>query len=393
MIRIGVIGVGNMGSTHCKRLVEGKVRNACLSAICDIREDRLISIRNKLNLQDVKEFVSSEDFFSSQSIDAVIIATPHYLHPVLAIKALNHDLHVLVEKPLGVYTKQARALINAASLKRDKVFGIMLNQRTNPYYIKAKEFINNGTLGEIRRICFIITDWFRTQSYYDSADWRATWKGEGGGVVINQCPHNLDLITWMFGLPRKVHAFCKNGKYHTIETEDEITVYLEFDNDMTGVLIASTGEAPGTNVIEICGDKGKLLLDGPQSLKLYQAETNAISHIQHEFGPWKKPECFERQIRVNTSVDNPRGGQHLEVINNWISAICGDKTSFIDGSEGLNSLILVNAIYLSTWLGQTIEIPFDEEKYYCLLKEKVDNSHFQKDVIEREITIGEQPYL
>lgn len=393
MIHIGVIGVGNMGSTHCKRLVEGEVKNACLSAICDIREDRLLAIKNKLNLQGVAEFSSSKDFFSSNAMDAVIIATPHYLHPVLAIEALNNNYHVLVEKPIGVYTKQARELIKVASLKNDKVFGIMLNQRTNPYYIKARELVKNGTIGQIQRICFIITDWFRTQSYYDSADWRATWKGEGGGVVINQCPHNLDLITWMFGLPRKVHAFCKNGKYHTIETEDEITVYLEFDNNMTGVLIASTGEAPGTNVIEICGNKGKLVLDGPQSLKLYQAETDSISHIKHEFGPWKKPECFESTINVKSNPQKPRGGQHLEIINNWISAILGDKSSFIDGAEGLNSLILANAIYLSTWLDQTVNIPFNEDQYYLLLKERADNSRFRKSVKEREITIGEQPYL
>lgn len=393
MIRVGVIGIGNMGSTHCKRLVEGKVKNAKLSAICDVREDRLSSLREKVNLRGVEEFISPDDFFSFKSMDAVIIATPHYLHPVFAVKALNSDFHVLVEKPIGVYSKQARELISVASMKRDKVFGIMLNQRTNPYYIKAKELANNGTIGKIRRICFVITDWFRTQSYYDSAEWRATWKGEGGGIVINQCPHNLDLITWMFGLPKKVHAFCKNGKYHTIETEDEITVYLEFDNDMTGVLIASTGEAPGTNVIEICGDKGKLLLDGPQSLKLYRAETDTISHIQKEFGPWKKPNCYEETIFVNSSAENPRGGQHLEIINNWISAILGDKTSFIDGSEGLNSLLLANAIYLSTWLEETISIPFDEDQYHILLKEKADNSVFSKDVREREITIGEQPYL
>lgn len=377
MIHVGVIGIGNMGSTHCKRLVEGEVENAVLSAVCDIRIDRLDAVKEKLNIKNVLQFTCVEEMFSSGKVEAVIIATPHYLHPDLAIRALNHNLHVLVEKPIGVYTEQARKLVETA-MDSQCICGIMLNQRTNPYYKKARELVFDGVIGEIRRFSWIITDWFRTQSYYDSAEWRATWYGEGGGVLINQCPHSLDLLTWICGMPRKVHAFCKNGKYHSIETEDEVTAYMEYDNGTTGVLVASTGEAPGTNRIEICGSKGKIVLEGPESLELYSAEMDFVSYIQHEFGPWNKPLCKKEIITVKTEKGQPRGGQHLEILKNWILAITGDKSKFVDVQEGMNSLILANAMYMSSWLQKTIEIPFDENRYHEMLLEKIRYSSHKK---------------
>ena len=220
-----------------------------LTAVADRKESRRVWCKENLP-ESVTIFEEGKDLIASGKCDAVLIAVPHYQHPELAIDAFDHDLHVLCEKPAGVYTKQVR-LMNERAQASDKVFAMMFNQRTNCVYRKMHELVTSGELGAIKRVNWIITDWYRTQSYYDSGDWRATWDGEGGGVLLNQCPHNLDLLQWICGMPSRVHAFCHNGKWHDIEVEDDVTAYLEYPNGATGVFITTTADAPGTNRFEV----------------------------------------------------------------------------------------------------------------------------------------------
>ena len=249
-VRIGIIGIGGMGGSHAHQILDGKIKGGKLVAVCDIDERQFKKFEGK----ELKTFTSSAEMIRSGEVDAVIVATPHYAHTTIGADALKQGLHLLVEKPISVHKADCEKLIAAydARPKKKQIFAAMFNQRTDPRYRKVKELIDRGEIGELTRVNWIITDWFRTQSYYDGGGWRATWGGEGGGVLINQCPHQLDLLQWLCGKPSSIRAFCGIGKRHHIEVEDEVTAYLEYDNGATGVFITSTGEAPGTNRLEIC---------------------------------------------------------------------------------------------------------------------------------------------
>jgi predicted dehydrogenase len=258
MVRIGIIGFGGMGRGHAGYLMKDEVPGAQLVAVADNSPQALEAARERYG-ERLQLFDSGEALIDSGSVDAVMVATPHYFHPTFAIRALEKGLHALVEKPAGVYTKQVREM-NEVADKSDRVFGIMFNQRTRPAHQKMKQIVASGELGEIKRTQYTITNWFRSQAYYDSGGWRATWSGEGGGVLANQSPHNLDLWQWICGMPARVRAFCAFGKYHDIEVEDDVTAFVEYPNGATGTFITSTGEAPGSFNFEIVGDRGRLVL-------------------------------------------------------------------------------------------------------------------------------------
>jgi len=374
LIKVGVIGIGNMGRSHAKLLADGMINGAILTAVCDSYQDQLESFASNLS-GEVQVYRDEDEFLNDSDIDAVLISTPHYDHPSLAMKAFSKGLHVLIEKPAGVYTKNVVEM-NEAALESGKVFGIMYNQRSNPIYQKLREIIQSGELGEIKRTNWIITDWYRSQSYYDSSEWRATWQGEGGGVLLNQAPHQLDLWQWTTGLmPKKVHAYCSNGKYHDIEVEDDITAYVEYENGATGVFITSTGEAPGTNRFEIAGDRGKIVVEN-NKLTFYR-----LTQPEREFnatftGGFGKPECW--------TIDIPIKGKHTEhqgIIQNWIESIKEGKPQLAPGEEGIKGLEISNAIYLSSWLNEPVELPINAELFYEKLQEKINHSTFQKKYV------------
>ncbi|MBU7591150.1 Gfo/Idh/MocA family protein [Metabacillus halosaccharovorans] len=374
LIKVGVIGIGNMGRSHAKLLAEGMINGAILTAVCDSYQDQLESFVRNLS-GEVQVYRDEDEFLNDSDIDAVLISTPHYDHPSLAMKAFSKGLHVLIEKPAGVYTKNVVEM-NEAALESGKVFGIMYNQRSNPIYQKLREIILSGELGEIKRTNWIITDWYRSQSYYDSSEWRATWQGEGGGVLLNQAPHQLDLWQWTTGLmPKKVHAYCSNGKYHDIEVEDDITAYVEYENGATGVFITSTGEAPGTNRFEIAGDRGKIVVEN-NKLTFYR-----LTQPEREFnatftGGFGKPEGW--------TIDIPIKGKHTEhqgIIQNWIESIKEGKPLLAPGEEGIKGLEISNAIYLSSWLNEPVELPINAELFYEKLQEKINHSTFQKKYV------------
>ncbi len=372
-VRLGIIGVGNMGSSHIKNYLKGMMPEIDITAVADIKPDRLEWAKEQL--PDVKTFDSASALMDSGEVDAILIATPHYDHPVLAIEGLEKGLHVMSEKPAGVYTKKVREM-NAAADKSDKVFGIMFNQRTNCLYRKAHELVHSGKYGEMKRVTWIITDWYRTQAYYNSGGWRATWSGEGGGVLLNQCPHQLDLWQWICGMPEKITAVCHEGKWHNIEVEDDVMIYAEYANGATGTFITTTGDYPGTNRLEITLDKAKLVCENGV-LTVFELEQNTsdfTANAEEGFGSIEY-KTFEAEL-------DGRNVQHPEVMNKFAAAILRDEPLTAAGQEGINGLMISNAAFLSSWLGKTVSLPIDEDLFYNMLQEKIKNSTFVKEVKE-----------
>jgi len=380
IVRIGIIGIGGMGSNHANHIMAGKVPNAELTAVCDTNSDRLEWARQSFG-DKVKRFDQVDAFFRSKAFDAVLIATPHYDHPALAIQALNYGYHTLIEKPAGVYTKAVREMNEVAS-QSDKVFTIMYNQRTNPVYQKLKDLIDSGELGELKRSIWIITNWYRPQSYYDAGGWRATWSGEGGGVLLNQDPHQLDLWQWMCGMPKKVRAFMSFGKYHDIEVEDDVTAYVEYENGATGLFVTTTGEAPGTNRLEVSGDRGKVVIEDDK-LTFWRLRVSEREFNREYKGGFGSPECWKCEIP--TSGDN---SQHIGIMKNWVNAILHGTKLIAPGIEGINGLTISNAMHLSAWTDSWVELPLDEDLFYEKLKERIDNSTYKKNVSEVTLDVS-----
>ncbi len=370
-LRIGIIGLGGMGSNHAEYLARGEISGAELTAVCDIEPKRLDIVSQKFG-EHVLKFDSAEALFAGNCVDAVIVATPHYFHPPLVISALENGLHAMSEKPAGVYTKQVREM-NELAEKSDRVFGVMFNQRTRSDHQKLKELIESGELGEIKRTIYIINNWFRAQSYYDSGGWRATWAGEGGGVLVNQCPHNLDLWQWICGMPTRLRAFCHFGKHHNIEVEDDVTAYAEYENGATGVFITSTGEAPGTNRLEISADRGKVVLENGM-ITFWRTRESTADFLRDWPNGFGSPEVWKCEI--------PSGGggeEHKGITRNWVQSIITGSKLLADGREGIQGVELSNAMMLSTWTDDWVNIPVNEKQFYDALQERVAKSQVKVD--------------
>lgn len=365
-IRLGVIGIGNMGSGHACSIVEGKCPDFELTAVADINPARLEWA--KTALPGAKTFATAEEMLDSGLIEACMICVPHYDHPKYAIECMKRGIHVMCEKPAGVYTLQVREMNEEAKRHPEVVFGMMFNQRTNCVYRKMRELVQSGAYGQIRRTNWIITDWYRPQAYYDSGNWRATWSGEGGGVLLNQCPHQLDLWQWICGMPVKVESHLHYGKWHDIEVEDDVTTYVEYPNGATGVFITTTGDARGTNRFEIQMDKAKIVAEYG---KLTVIE---FDMTEQEFSATNKiPFGNLTAHQVDIELDG-KNEQHVGVINAWGGAILRGEPLVADGSEGINGLTLSNAMHLSSFLGKAVEIPFDEQLYKDELMKRAANS-------------------
>ncbi len=365
-IRVGIIGMGNMGCQYAEMILKGQVPGLKLAAVTRINK-RDIEWFSQILPEDVPVFHDENELFAYGKMDAVIIATPHYAHEKQTITALKQGLHVLCEKPAGVYTLQAKNMIEEAK-RHDLVFSMMFNQRTNPLFVKMKEIVASGKYGALKRVNWIMTDWYRPDVYYNSSAWRATWDKDGGGVLLNQCPHNLDLLQWICGMPTKVTAFCHEGKYHAIEVEDDVTAYMEFPNGATGGFITSTGEGAGTNRLEIVMDNARLLYEDGD-LRIFELKedeptyrkTSQESYAKME-GTWKQVEVVGENI------------QHLGILRNFAEAIIEKKPLIASGEEGINSLMLSNAMYLSSWKGKTIELPIDDQEFFQELQRKIQKN-------------------
>lgn len=350
--KVAVIGIGNMGFAHATCIAKGEIKGMELTAVCDISKERTTDFAEKFG--GVKTYEDYNSLFEDEIVDAVIIATPHPLHAQIAIKAFSKGLHVLLEKPADISVSKVKKL-NEAAKESNKVFGIMFNQRTNPLFAKAREIVKSGKLGELKRTVWIVTNWYRTQSYYDSGEWRATWAGEGGGVLLNQAPHNLDLWQWICGMPESVTAYCEVAKHHIIEVEDDVTIFTRFKNGAVGTFITSTGEYPGTNRLEITGELGKLVLENGL-LKWWQIKE--CDGASKDTGALKKI-CNYIEIKQEGSESAHKG-----ILQNFTNAVLFGEELIAPGEDGIYELTISNAAYLSSWNGNAkISIPFDCEQF------------------------------
>lgn len=367
-IKLGIIGIGNMGSAHAKNITQGKCHEIEITAIADIDPKRIEWAKQQGYGESVVYFDDAISMLESGLIDACLIAVPHYDHPSLAIECMKRSIHVMLEKPAGVYTKQVLEMNAEAEKHSEVVFGMMFNQRTNPVYRKLRELVHSGKYGEIRRTNWLITTWYRPQAYYNSGGWRATWSGEGGGVLLNQCPHQLDLWQWICGMPVKVDAHLHYGKWHDIEVEDDVTAYVEYENGASGVFITSTGDACGTNRFEIQMDKAKFVVEN-DVLTVCEYEMPEQKFSKTNTKPFGN--VNSKTFKVEIDEENPA---HVGVLNAWADAILHGGKLVADGREGINGLSLSNAMHLSSFLDKEIILPLDDELYYDELKKRIATS-------------------
>ena len=368
-VRLGLIGLGNIGQHHFNYLTAGKSSRAELVAVSDTASAKLEKYKPR------KTFIGGEELIRSGLVDAVISATPHYRHTTLGIAALKQGLHVMVEKPISAHKADAERLIAVHKTKPRLVFAAMFQLRTEPRYLKIRKLIQDNELGEIVRMSWVMTDWFRTEAYYASGGWRATWKGEGGGVLLNQCLHNLDTLQWLLGMPARVRGFCQLGRFHQIEVEDNVSAYLEYPNGATGTFVSSTGESPGTNRFEIVGTRGKLLLEADK-LTLERNEVDMIEFSRTARLGFAKPEVWHVEIPFGPS---PNG--HAVLMQNFINAILDGEPLITPGPEGIHSVELANAILFSSLLGKTLELPMDSRAYEKKLNQLIAASKVKKKVV------------
>jgi predicted dehydrogenase len=367
-VRIGIIGLGNIGKYHAEYLLNQKVSRCELTAVADAYAplDRYRSL---------KTYDDGERLIHSGEVDAVIIATPHYQHTTLGIAALDNGLHLMVEKPISVHKADAERLLAAHQRHPALVFAAMFQLRVEPRYLKIKKLITDGELGTIVRVNWLMTDWFRTEAYFASGGWRATWKGEGGGVLLNQCPHNLDILQWLCGMPARVRGFCQLGRYHDIEVEDNVTAYLEYAGGATGVFVTSTGEAPGTNRLEIAGMRGKVVLEHNR-LSFLRNEVPMDDFSRTAKTGFARPEVWNVEIPFENAP-----AQHATLTQNFVDAILDGAPLLAPGEEGIRSVELANALLYSSLTDRTVELPLDGAAYEKKLQELVASSSYAKIVV------------
>lgn len=373
-VKFGIVGLGHQGFNYAGFLYRGKIANSELRAVCSSNSAKKDLVEEEL--PGVKFYLDYEEMLKSGVIDAVIITTPHYQHIAYGKKALENDIHLLIEKPVGVYSKEARELNDLAQIKTNLSFGIIFNQRCNPLYQDLKDLIDNNELGDIRRCNWFITSWWRPHAYYEGSKWRGTWSGEGGGVLLNQSPHQLDLWQWICGMPEKIFSKVKFGYKKDIAVEDEVTALVEYANGSTGVFTTCTHDILGSDRFEIHGDLGKIIVEDGNKLiikKLDKSEVEISKEVSREevgeiVDRGYPRDKYQEEIREYES----EGSNHCSLIENFANNILNGEDLIAPGLEGINQLILANGILLSTWLSREIDLPFDEDLYLEELNKRVN---------------------
>jgi Predicted dehydrogenases and related proteins len=373
-VRFGILGYGNMGTSHSLWLVGGKVPGAALCAVCDINPARLEVAAT--NCPGVALFSDPEEFMASHAFDALIIAVPHYDHPRYAIEAMKQGYHVMCEKPAGILPDDIKKMNAEAESHPELSTAMMLNQRINPLYQKVKKLLDDKEIGDIRRVTWHITTWWRTQKYYDSSAWRATWRGEGGGVLVNQAPHQLDLITWLFGTPSMVHAFIKYGSHRAITVDDDVTAYFEWPNGATGTLVTCTFDPLGTDRLEILGNRGKIIIENGSTVTVKkqlksEEQLNAeldfrqVLALVHGQGSEKLNDEYSFEMPEHWDI------QHIDTLINFVENIREGKSLIAPLTEGLHAVEFASGMYLSSWTGKDVALPVDDKLFRSLLEERI----------------------
>ena len=371
-VRIGIIGMGNMGQFHAKDILEGKVARGELTAVGSTSPKKLAEFEEK----GIKVYGSGKEMIDSGNIDALLIATPHYQHTSLGIAALDAGLHIMVEKPISAHKADAERLIAKAEAHADQVFAGMFQLRVEPRYQKIREIVQNGELGELMRVLWIMTDWFRSEIYFQSGGWRATWKGEGGGVLLNQCLHQLDALQWITGMPNRVSSHVGIGKWHDIEVEDDVTCYMDFPNGATGAFITSSGETPGSNRFEIAGTKGRLILEN-EKLTLTRNAVPSDEWCKTSKIGFQQPDTTVEEIPI-PGTESP----HAKLMTNFVNAIIDNEPLIAPGVEGIGSVELANVMVYSGIIGKAIELPMNGAEWETKLNELIVNSNHEKKTVE-----------
>jgi len=356
-LKFGIIGVGVMGPNHLDCMKGCEFAEPV--AVCDIDKARADLIGGENNL---RVFYDAEDLFASGCVDAVLIVTPHYEHTPLAIRAFECGLHVMSDKPAGAHKLDAEKMLAAQKAAPGMKYGVMYQLRTMGIYKKIKQLLSDGELGKLQRFNWTATHWYRTQRYFDNGTWRASWEGEGGGVLLNQCPHQLDLLQWFFGMPEMIKAFGSCGKYHDIEVEDDVSAYLEYAEGLNGMFIASTGEFPGTDRLEINGDRGRLVMENGK-LTFNRTEVSVAEFTKSSEGTMAGPGIWNVEIPI---LDNTLSS--AKVIDAFASEVFNKGKMLVTGEEGINQVELTNAIIYSILKGVEVKLPLDSVEYAKMLK-------------------------
>ena len=360
-IRIGVVGLGNIAQQHIKNVLEGHVRHAKLTAICSRSESDYTRSLGVAHFTDYRELIAS------RLCDAVVVATPTYSHLDVGAAVLDAGLHLMMEKPMGLSIAEGEELVARAN-HSDAVAALMLNQRADPLFLRMREIVVSGDLGDLIRINWTMTNWFRPEVYFQVSDWRATWRGEGGGVLVNQCIHNLDILQWICGMPSSLRAFCRFGRFHDVEVEDDVTAYLEYDNGATGIFVGSTGEAPGNNRFEIIGDSGSLVFDG-KTLTVSRNEVSTAQFNRETREMFGMPGSSSEPLSIDRAVN-----QHAILLSNFVESIRNDESLIAPLDDGLSSLAIANGMLMSTWTDSKVDFPIDAVEYSRLLQQKIESS-------------------
>lgn len=370
MIRVGIVGIGRQGSKYARLFFEGMVKNAALVALCDIDEKRFKDVDPDDLCGHYTDYTA---MISGKIIDAIIIDTPHYLHPIISMVAIENGIHVLSDKPLGIdaqTVKQIESKLNENCV----TFGVLFNQRMLPVYKRIKELLVNEKLGSLKRCVWEITDWYRPQKYYDIGGWRSSWKGEGGGVLVNQCVHNIDMLCYLFGTPQQVVSSIGYGVYHNTEIDDSVVANLIYPDGFMCTLISSTGETPGTNRLEISGTLGKLVFEKFDELDIYYNDIPEDVYSVTVESPRYTLKFGKPSFQKNTEKIDKNVNAHMLCIQNFIDSIDNRKSPSASYYDGLACVEIINAIYYSDWVGKKVDFPVNSDDFKRLLERKFNNT-------------------
>lgn len=360
MIRVGIAGIGYIAEEYIKLFSQGKIKGAVISALSSRNYSHMMEIKTNYHLEGAILFTDYEAMLDSGKIDMVMICTPHFYHPTMAIRSIERGIHTMIEKPVGIFPDELRAFMNCVKSHPDTLSGVLYCKRANPAFTRLKQLLDTGEIGDLKRVTWIITDMYRPQVYFDANPWKGTFRGEGGGLMMTQVSHQIDLLVWLFGLPSALQAFCYIGRERKIEVENEVTIIMEYPNNSTGQFIASSHECPGSNRLEVIGSKGQAILENESCLTYRSLQMDEKDYAIHSKEVYGRIPYTEKQA-VFGSPENTV--MQAGIINNFISAISDRVPVLCPVQEAVNTQLFIQGAYLSAWKQTMLQFPFDSAAY------------------------------
>ncbi len=368
MIRVGIAGIGYIAEEYIKLFSQGKIKGAEISALSSRNYSHMKQIQDTYCLQEATLFTDYEGMLDSGTIDMVMICTPHFCHSNMAISSVERGIHTMIEKPVGVFPDELENLMNHVRLHSDTLSGVLYCKRSNPAFIKLKQLLDNGDIGDLKRITWIITDMYRPQVYFDANPWKGTFRGEGGGLMMTQVSHQIDLLVWLCGLPVTLQAFCYTGRERKIEVENEVTIIMEYPNNAVGQFIASSHECPGSSRLEIIGNRGQVILENENILTFRSLQLDEKEYSVNCKEVYGRVPYTERQFNFG-SIDNTV--MQAEIINNFITAIFDKTPVLCPVQEAVDTQFFIQGAYLSAWEHKKQPIPADSVTFTKELTKRI----------------------